>query len=60
MNLTTKKTAQAVHALCILRNFLVDNSEAVALSSTAADDFSAFVEGGFTHNVTNIPLLQYT
>ena len=60
MNITTKKTAQAVRALCILHNFCVDNSEAVALSSTADDDFSAFVEGGFTHDVTDIPFSQYS
>ena len=60
MNIATKKTAQVVCALCILHNFCVDNSEAVALSCTADDDFSAFVEGGFTHDITNMPLSQYS
>ena len=53
VNISIKKTAQLVRALCRLHNFCIDNNESVATSATAVDSYYGLSEGGFAHNIAS-------
>lgn len=51
VNISIKKTAQLVRALCILHNFCIDNRESNADSASAEDTFAGLSAGGFDQPV---------